>query len=181
MKTLGESPHGASTLSRRERTLMQNAVVHGLRYSSKYAIFAIAALFCVVAARAASVTVSSGTWSAAGVQAGDAVTVTGSCVNDIDGVQLGSLAVSAASGTTVEITGAAFSFGAGGLTRTGEGSVKFWTDVHGTGPVALSQGPTYVYGATCGLGDPGSIITISDCKSRLFLGGTAIKNSKKGK
>ena len=66
---------------------MQNAVVHGLRYARKYAISAIAAGFCVVAAKAASVAVSSGTWSAAGVHAGDAVTVTGSCENDIDGVE----------------------------------------------------------------------------------------------
>lgn len=129
-------------------------------------------------ARAAEVTVSGGTWSGAGVQAGDAVTITGSCENDIADVVLGSLTVTAPLGETIEISGSAFSFGTGGLTRTGAGTVKFLTDVHGTGAVGLSQGPTYVYGTTCGLGDDGSNITIADYKSRLSLGGTILKNSK---
>lgn len=135
-------------------------------------------LFLGKAALSAEVAVSSGTWSAAGVQAGDDVTITGSCENDIADIVLGSLTVTAPSGETIEISGSAFSFGTGGLTRTGAGTVKFLTDVHGTGAVALSQGPTYLYGTTCGLGDSGSNITIADYMSRLFLCGTVIQNSK---
>lgn len=75
-------------------------------------------------ARAAEITVGSGTWFAAGVQAGDDVTITGSCENDIADVVLGSLTVTAAAETTIEISGSAFSFGKGGLTRTGAGFIK---------------------------------------------------------
>lgn len=157
---------------------MKNAVAYVLKSVRGSAVITLASVFCVISAQAASVTVSSGTWSSAGVKAGDDVTITGTCENDMDGIVLASLSVSADEGRIVEISGKAFSFGTGGLIRTGSGTVKFLTDVHGTGPVSLSKGPTYVSGPECGLGDSGSIMTISDYKSRLFLDGTVIMNSK---
>lgn len=61
----------------------------------------------------AEVAVSSGTFSAAGVKSGDAVTVTGSCENDIDGLSLQSLAF--AGSDSCELTGKGLTLGAGGL------------------------------------------------------------------
>lgn len=139
-------------------------------------LVALVASGMALAAWCADVTVASGTWSAAGVQAGDAVTVTGSCENDLADVELGSLTVTAAAGTTIDVTGQAYSFGAGGLSCTGAGTVNFRTDVHGDGPVTLANGTVCVFGATCGLGDSAATITLQNAAASLCLGGTILHN-----
>lgn len=145
-------------------------------FDSMKGLVATAAFGMALSAWCADVTVSSGTWSAAGVRAGDAVTVTGSCENDLVDIVLGSLTVTAAAGTTVDVTGRAYSFGSGGLSCTGAGTVNFRTDVHGDGPVTLANGTVCVFGATCGLGDSAATITLQNAAASLCLGGTILKN-----
>ncbi len=73
----------------------------------------VSLLSATFAARGAAVTVSSGTFSASGVQSGDAVTISGSCENDIEGLSLQSLTF--AGSASCELTGKDLTLGAGGL------------------------------------------------------------------
>ena len=109
----------------------------------------------------ADVPVSSGTFSAAGVQPGDAVTVTGTCENDIEGLSLASLTFSG--DASCELTGKDLTLGAGGLVAgTDDEDATAVTNVVRCG-IALSAAQTWsIQGTARELHLYGSLDTTTD-------------------